>query len=136
MNHYELTVVVSGKLEEDAKNAVLDKVKDLVARFGGEVKNVNDLGKKRFAYEIQKMRDGYYTFIKFDAESDAPKEIESRMRIMENVVRYLIVTDELPDQVIEERKTEQAAKENEAEEEASEEEVSEEEPEEEPEEEE
>lgn len=97
MNKYEMAVVINGKLEEDAKNAVLDKVKALIERFEGTIKNVDEWGKKRFAYEIQKSKEGYYNFIKFEAESTAPAEIEHRMRIMDGVVRYLIVTDDLPE---------------------------------------
>ena len=48
-------------------------------------------GKKKLAYEIQKMNEGYYTFIQFDAEGSAIAEIEQRMRIMDNVIRYLCV---------------------------------------------
>lgn len=91
MNKYELAVVVSAKLEEDDKNATLDKVKALIERFGGQITNVDDWGKKRLAYEIQKMKDGFFYFIQFDAEGTAPAEIESRIRIMDNVIRYLIV---------------------------------------------
>ena len=91
MNKYELAVVVSAKLEEDDKNATLDKVKTLIERFGGQITNVDDWGKKRLAYEIQKMKDGFFYFIQFDAEGTAPAEIESRIRIMDNVIRYLIV---------------------------------------------
>ena len=97
MNKYEMAVVINGKLEEDAKNAVLDKVKALIERFEGTIKNVDEWGKKRFAYEIQKSKEGYYNFIKFEAEPTAPAEIEHRMRIMDGVVRYLIVTDDLPE---------------------------------------
>ena len=97
MNKYEMAVVVSGKLDEEAKNAVLDKVKALIERFEGTIKNVDEWGKKRYAYEIQKSKEGYYNFIKFEAESTAPAEIEHRMRIMDGVVRYLIVTDDLPE---------------------------------------
>lgn len=49
------------------------------------------MGKKRLAYEIQKMNDGFYYFIKFEAETTAIAEIESQMRIMDNVLRYLCV---------------------------------------------
>ena len=94
MNKYELAVVVSGKLEEEAKNGVLDRVKALIERFGGQIGNVDEWGKKRFAYEVHKMKEGYYSFIKFEAEPTAPAEIEARMRIMDNVERYLIVTDD------------------------------------------
>ena len=97
MNKYEMAVVINGRLEEDAKNAVLDKVKALIERFEGTIKNVDEWGKKRYAYEIQKSKEGYYNFIKFEAEPAAPAEIEHRMRIMDGVVRYLIVTDDLPE---------------------------------------
>ena len=95
MNKYELAVVISGKLEEDEKNAVLDKVKALVERFNGKITAVDEQGKKRFAYEVQKMKEGYYNFIKFESEADTPAEIEKRIRIMDNVVRYLIVVDDV-----------------------------------------
>ncbi len=91
MNKYELAVVVSAKIEDEERAAVVDKCKALIERFGGTVTNVDDWGKKRLAYEIQKMREGFYYFIQFDAEPTAPAEIESRVRIMDNVLRYLIV---------------------------------------------
>lgn len=95
MNKYELAVVVSAKIEDEERTAVVDRCKVLIERFGGTITNVDDWGKKRLAYEIQKMREGFYYFIQFDAEPTAPAEIESRVRIMDNVLRYLVVrTDE------------------------------------------
>lgn len=94
MNKYEMAVVVSSKVEEEVKIATLDKVKALIERFGGAITNIDDQGKKKLAYEIEKMTEAYYYFIKFDAEPSAPAEIESRIRIMDNVIRYLIVSDE------------------------------------------
>lgn len=91
MNKYELAVVVSAKIEDDARAAVVEKVKDLITRFGGNVTDVDEWGKKRLAYEIQKMKEAFYYFIQFDAESTVPAEIESRVRIMDNVIRYLCV---------------------------------------------
>ena len=91
MTKYELAVVVSAKLEEEDRAAVVEKAKALIERFGGQITNVDDWGKKRLAYEIQKMKEGYYYFIQFDAETSAPAEIESRMRIMDGVIRYLCV---------------------------------------------
>ena len=91
MHKYELAVVLNAKLEEDDKVASLDKVKALIERFGGQITNVDDWGKKKLAYDIQKMNEGFYYFIQFDAEANAPAEIESRVRIMDNVIRYLIV---------------------------------------------
>ena len=94
MNKYELAVVVSAKIEDEERAAVVDKCKALIERFGGTITNVDDWGKKRLAYEIQQMKEGFYYFIQFEAESSAPAEIESRIRIMDNVLRYLVVKNE------------------------------------------
>ncbi|MBP3205842.1 MAG: 30S ribosomal protein S6 [Lachnospiraceae bacterium] len=91
MNKYELAVVVSAKIEDEERTAVVDKCKALIERFGGTITEVDDWGKKRLAYEVQKMKEAFYYFIKFEAETTAPAEIESRVRIMDNVIRFLIV---------------------------------------------
>ena len=91
MNKYELAVVVSAKIEDHERAATVEKAKALVERFGGQITNVDDWGKRRLAYEVQKMKEAYYYFIQFEAESTAPVEIESRIRIMDNVIRYLCV---------------------------------------------
>ena len=91
MNKYELTVVVNAKIEDDVRVATVEKVKEYVARYGGTVTNVDEWGKKRLAYEIQKMKEGFYYFIQFEADATAPAEIERHVRIMENVIRYLCV---------------------------------------------
>ena len=91
MNKYELCLVVSAKIEEDARIETVERVKALIESLNGVITNVDEAGKKRLAYEIQKMREGYYYFIHFDAASDCPAEIERRVRIMEPVIRYLCV---------------------------------------------
>ena len=91
MNQYELALVVNAKVEDDVKNAVVEAAKELVTRFGGNITNVEDAGKKRLAYEIQKMKEGYYFFIQFDADATVPAEVEKRVRIMDNVIRFLCV---------------------------------------------
>ena len=92
MKKYELVVVVSAKLEEEERAAEIEKVSNLVTRFGGTITDVEEWGKKKLAYEIQKMSEAYYYFIHFDTDNtDCPNEIEDQIRIMENVIRYLCV---------------------------------------------
>ena len=92
MNKYELAVVVSAKIEDDARTETIEKVKEIIARFGGNVTDVDEWGKRRLAYEIQKMKEAFYYFIKFEAEnSDCSNEVEAHVRIMEPVIRYLCV---------------------------------------------
>ena len=89
MNKYELAVVLSAKLEEEERAAAIEKVQGYITRYNGVVTNVDDWGKKRLAYEIQKSKEAYYYFIQFDGDAG-----ERHIRIMEPVVRYLCVKQE------------------------------------------
>lgn len=91
MNQYELSLVVNAKIEDEARLSTVETVKELIARFGGTITNVDEWGKKRLAYEVQKMKEGFYYFIQFDAGSTCPREVEDRIRIMENVIRFLCI---------------------------------------------
>ncbi len=91
MNKYELCVVVSAKLDDEARTATVEKAKSYVERFGGTITDVDEWGKKKLAYEIQHEKEGFYYFIHFDAEPTAPADIENRVRIMDNVIRFLCV---------------------------------------------
>ena len=91
MNKYELALVVSAKLDNEGVAAVVDNAKQLIERFGGQVSEVEEWGKRKLAYEIQKQTEAFYFFVQFEADTTAPAEIESRMRIMENVLRYLVI---------------------------------------------
>ncbi|MCR4610641.1 MAG: 30S ribosomal protein S6 [Lachnospiraceae bacterium] len=91
MNKYELALVVNAKIEDDAREATVEKAKGYIERFGGTVTEVEDAGKKKLAYEIQKMSEGFYYFIQFDAEPEVPAQVEKNVRIMDNVLRFLCV---------------------------------------------
>ncbi len=95
MNNYELALVVSSKIDDETRNAVVEKAKGYITRYEGTIGEVDAWGKKKLAYEIQDEREGYYYFIPFTAAPTAPAEIERHVRIMDNVLRYLVVrTDE------------------------------------------
>ena len=76
MSKYELALVVNAKIEDEAREAVVEKAKGYVARYGGTVTEVEEWGKKRLAYEVQKMREGFYYFIQFEADATCPAEVE------------------------------------------------------------
>lgn len=94
MNKYELVVVLNVNLEDDERSAAMEKVNGYITRFGGTVEKVDDWGKKTLAYEIQKMTEAYYYVVSFEAPVEAPAEIEANIRIMEQVIRFLIVKQE------------------------------------------
>ena len=91
MNKYELALVVSAKIEDDARTATVEKAKEYVTRAGGVISEVEEWGKKKLAYEIQKQTEGFYYFVSFEAESNVPALVEQDVRIMDNVLRFLCV---------------------------------------------
>ena len=98
MHEYELCLVVNARIGDDERAAVVEKAKGYIVRFGGEVGEVEEWGKRKLAYEIQKMGEAYYYFIPFTAGPQCPNDLEKEMRIMENVLRYLIVRQDGEDE--------------------------------------
>ena len=95
MNKYEIAVIVSAKLEDDERAATIEKVKEQIARFGGTVTAVDEWGKKKLAYEVQKMKEAFYYFVQFESDNaECPNDVERQIRIMENVIRFLCVKKE------------------------------------------
>ena len=94
MKKYELALVLSAKIEDEERAAMLEKVQAMITTAGATITNIDEWGKKQLAYEIQKMREAYYYFIHFESDATTPGEIEQRIRIMDNVIRYLCVRQE------------------------------------------
>ena len=74
MNKYELALVVSAKVEDEVRDAVVEKAKGYITRYNGTITEVEEWGKKKLAYEIQKMHEGFYYFIQFEADAQCPAE--------------------------------------------------------------
>ena len=116
---YELALVISAKLDDDTRAAVLEKAKNYITRFGGTVGETEEWGKRKLAYEIQKVTEAYYYFIQFTSDdSDTPNQLEGRRRIMDNVLRYLVVRKDNDTFSVAPEKTEAPAKEEAPKEEA------------------
>jgi small subunit ribosomal protein S6 len=91
MNRYELGIIVRADLEEEAFRAEMDRVKGFIDRFGGTIDKIDEWGRRKLAYPIQKLNEGMYTFITFSSEGNTPKEVEARLRLQENVLRFLTI---------------------------------------------
>ena len=94
MNKYELAVVLSSAISDEERTSALERVKEYITRAGGTITNVDEWGKKKLAYEIQKMSEAYYVFIQFEAETSVPSQVEENVRLMEQVIRFLCVNRE------------------------------------------
>lgn len=91
MRNYEAMYIVRPGYEEEKYAAVVEKFNAIIAANGGEVVKVDLWGKRRLAYEIEKVREGYYVLVTFKAEADLPAELERNFRITDDIMRYMVV---------------------------------------------
>jgi small subunit ribosomal protein S6 len=91
MRPYETMLVLKPDLEPEKTAETVAKYQSLVQEHGGEVTQLEELGKRRLAYEIKKYREGYYVVMQYNAPNDFTRELERIMRIDDNVLRYLTV---------------------------------------------
>lgn len=92
---YEGVFILRPNLEEEVRKAEIDKLKNIIANFDGTTDKVDEWGQRRLAYEIKKTRDGYYTIISFTSDVNAVNELDRLCKINENMLRHMIVADEI-----------------------------------------
>ncbi|MFA9079029.1 30S ribosomal protein S6 [Clostridioides difficile] len=90
MRNYELVYVVKPNSDEEVREAILNKVKEVVAT-DREIVKVDTWGTKKLAYPIAKFTEGFYVLVNFKSAVDVPKEIDRNLKINENVIRHMIV---------------------------------------------
>jgi len=92
MNRYELTYIIDTGLEETVRKELIEKFSGIIRQNGGEVEKVDETwGKRRLAYPINDMLEGYYVMVTFQSEGDLPREVERNLEINESILRYLII---------------------------------------------
>ena len=90
MNKYESVVIINPNVEENALKALIEKFQTLI-NTDGEVEQVNELGKKKLAYEINKNKEGYYVVYDFKANPKLIAELERNYRITDEVIKFIEV---------------------------------------------
>jgi small subunit ribosomal protein S6 len=91
MKAYELLVILNPTLSEEDRTATMERIQSLIKADGSELVNVDEWGKRKLAYEIEKMTDGDYVLFEFKAEPSAIAEIDRVLGITDAVVRFMIV---------------------------------------------
>ncbi|HIU10758.1 MAG TPA: 30S ribosomal protein S6 [Candidatus Avidehalobacter gallistercoris] len=90
MRDYEAMYILRPEMAEEEYAAAVEKFNALIQANGGEVVKTDIWGKRRLAYEIEKLREGYYVLVTFKAEPELPQELERNFRIADSVLRYLV----------------------------------------------
>ncbi len=92
---YEVTYILRPSLEETEVDERANAIAEGVKTRGGEiVGELEKLGKRRLAYEIDDVREGYYVVMKFKSEPEGAKELERLMRLNESILRALVIRQE------------------------------------------
>ena len=91
MNKYEVLYIISQDVADDAREAMINNFADTVVKNGGTVDNIDKIGLKKFAYEIDGKREGFYVLMNFTADSNVPRLIEQKMSITDGFVRKMFI---------------------------------------------
>ena len=90
MNKYELVLIFKPELSEEDRNTVFSRIQR-VSDENGKLEEVHDWGKRKLAYEINYIKEGYYYIVNFDLDPQFVKEIERRCRLFDQIIRYMVV---------------------------------------------
>ena len=90
MNKYESVVIINPSVDEEGVKSLVKRFTDLINN-DGKVEKVDELGKKRLAYEVQKNREGYYVVFYFEANTNLISELERNYRITDEVIKFMSV---------------------------------------------
>ena len=90
MNKYELVLIFKPELSEEDRNTVFSRIQQVIDE-NGKLEEVHDWGKRKLAYEINYIKEGYYYIVNFDLDPQIVKEIERRCRLFDQIIRYMVV---------------------------------------------
>ena len=91
MVNYEGVFILDPDLSSDASKAAVTQIQELVTKNGGRIDGLQEWGKKRLAYKINKKQDGVYVILNFQLESLSTKKLDQLLRLNDNILRFLLV---------------------------------------------
>ncbi len=93
MNKYESVIIISPVVEEEGIKNLIKKFSDLI-NTEGKVESVEEMGKRKLAYEVKKNKEGYYVLFNFEAKPTLIAELERNYRITDEVIKFIVVRKE------------------------------------------
>ncbi len=91
MREYDIMLILRPDADEALVGSVTDRINGVIAGAGGSVASIDRWGRRRLAYEIDKLSEGYYVVVRFIAEPSAVAELERQVGLAEGVVRFKVV---------------------------------------------
>ena len=94
MRPYEVMYILRPDLEEEFTKELVSRFQDVVTSRGGEITQLNEMGRRRLAYQIDRFREGYYVVMNFNSNSEASEELDRVLKISDAVIRHMIIRDD------------------------------------------
>jgi small subunit ribosomal protein S6 len=94
MRKYEIMYIIRPDMEEEAQTALIERFKGILTENGADIEKVDEVGKKRLAYEINDYRDGYYVVINFSSDEQAINEFNRLAKFSDDIIRHIIVRED------------------------------------------
>ena len=91
-NVYESAVMINAALDDDQIEGVISRIKETITNNGGEIRDIENWGRKRLAYVVKKSKVGYYVIFRFNAPSSIVSKLERFYLLDEHVLRFLTIT--------------------------------------------
>ena len=90
-NIYESAVIINAALEDEQIDSVISRIKETIVNNGGEIREIENWGRKRLAYMVKKSKIGYYVFFRFNAPSSIVSKLERTFVLDEHILRFLTI---------------------------------------------
>lgn len=91
MRNYEGIIIINSEVGADASKGIVTQVQELITKNGGRIDGLQDWGKRRLAYKINKRQDGNYVLLNFQMDSKYAKKLEQTLRLNDQILRYILV---------------------------------------------
>jgi small subunit ribosomal protein S6 len=90
VNKYEAIFIINAQLDEEATKALVEKFKNIL-ETSAQLENIDEWGKRKLAYLVDDMPEGYYVLANFSADSAFPRELERIFKITDGIIKYMII---------------------------------------------
>lgn len=94
MRKYEIMYIIRPDMEEEAQDNLMERFHKILTDNGAEIEKVDEKGKKRLAYEINKYRDGYYVVINFSGDENAINEFDRQAKFSDDIIRHIAIRED------------------------------------------
>ncbi|MBN1582016.1 MAG: 30S ribosomal protein S6 [Anaerolineae bacterium] len=91
MNQYEVALIIRPDVEQEGQDAVIERLSEILTTDGGQVENVEAWGRRRLAYPINKVQEGFYYFIQGQFATSVLPELDRSIKLSESILRHMVI---------------------------------------------